>query len=100
MIKYVWYDHSVAGCLYTTAEVFYEGRLTEDDAASTLHVKLVKNAMAFLFYKIRYELTGVGVNTIKNAGITSNVKTLLSANDYEKSIFSFSVMLVMPDNNT
>jgi hypothetical protein len=58
-----------------------EGKLTKDDSATTLNVNLVNNAMAFLFEEIRYEVGGVEVDRTKNVGITSTVKTLLSANE-------------------
>ena len=47
-----------------------------------LNVKLVNNALAFLFEEIRYELAGVEVDRTKNIGITSTIKTLLSINEH------------------
>ncbi|MGP1911496.1 MAG: hypothetical protein ACTS4T_01695 [Candidatus Hodgkinia cicadicola] len=62
-----------------------EGKIIKDATATTLNVKLVNNAIAFLFEEIRYELAGVEVDRTKNVGITSTVKTLLSANAQEKT---------------
>ena len=76
-----------------------EGKLIKDAAAATLNVKLVNNAIAFLFEEIRYELAGVEVDRTKNVGITSTVKTLLSANEHEKKHL-FNAGWVAPDNNT
>lgn len=47
------------------------------------NVKLINNAMAFLFEDIRYEIGGVEVDRTKNPGITSTIKGLLSIRDEE-----------------
>jgi hypothetical protein len=41
-------------------------------------VKFVNNAIAFLFDDIRYEISGIEVDKIKNLGITTTMKNLLS----------------------
>jgi len=56
-----------------------------DGAAAT--VSLVNNAVAFLFEDIRYEIAGVTLDHVKNVGITSTIKTLLSARNEESNTF-------------
>ena len=65
--------------------LYIEGTLTKVNATDTaLNVKLINNAMAFMFEEIRYEVCGVEVDRTKNVGITSTVKLLLSSNDHER----------------
>lgn len=64
--------------------LYIEGKLTKENATGALNVKLVNNAMAFLFEEIRYELAGVEVDRTKNVGITSTAKALLSINEHDK----------------
>ena len=59
--------------------LYFEGRLNKNAGVSgQLNVKLVNNALAFLFEEIRYEVAGVEVGRTKNVGITTTVKNLLS----------------------
>lgn len=46
-------------------------------------VEFVNNAILYLFQDIRYELNGVEVDRIKNAGITTTIKSLISMNENE-----------------
>lgn len=46
-------------------------------------VSLVNNAMAFLFEDIRYEIGGVEIDRVKNVGITTTIKGLLSTRQDE-----------------
>ena len=83
---------------------------TKTAGNATATVKLVNNAMAFLFEDIRYEIGGVEVDRVKNLGITTTIKNLLSArkedehnlknacwlgvkNTFDTSPFTFSVPL-------
>lgn len=45
--------------------------------------KLVSNAVAFLFDEIRYEICGSEIDRIKNVGITTTMKNLLTIKPYE-----------------
>lgn len=55
------------------------GTLTKADGTTEdADLKLVNNAVAFLFEEIRYELGGVVVDRSKNVGITSTLKYLAS----------------------
>lgn len=62
--------------------IYIEGniRRTENNIASTAAV-LTNNSMAYLFDEIRYELNGVEVDRIKNAGYTTTLKNYISTND-------------------
>ena len=67
--------------LPTESLLYIEGRLSKKSNVSpdtALNVKLINNAMGFLFEEIRYELAGVEVDRTKNVGITSTLKALLS----------------------
>jgi hypothetical protein len=81
--------------------LYIEGKLakTSDAAAGELNVKLVNNAMAFLFEEIRYELAGVEVDRTKNVGITTTIKHMLSVNERDVTALS-NAGWVAPDNNT
>ena len=60
--------------------LYVEGKLNKKTASTdTVNVKMVNNAIAFLFEEIRYELAGVEVDRTKSVGITSTIKTVLSA---------------------
>lgn len=62
--------------------IYIEGniRRTENNVASTTAV-LTNNSMAYLFDDIRYELNGVEVDRIKNAGYTTTMKNYISASE-------------------
>lgn len=56
-----------------------------DGKDTVMNVKLVNNAMAFLFDEIRYEINGTTVDKTKNVGITTTMKNLLSLRESEKN---------------
>ena len=45
--------------------------------------KLVSNAVALLFDEVRYEICGSEIDRIKNVGITTTMKNLLTIKPYE-----------------
>lgn len=56
-----------------------EGKVTKtSDATDDTTTELVTNAIAFLFDEIRYEVCGVEVDRIKNVGITTLIKNILT----------------------
>lgn len=60
--------------------ILIEGKLkkqdgTTDDTTSNL----VNNAIAFLFEEIRYEICGTEVDRVKNVGLTTTMKNILTA---------------------
>lgn len=69
--------------------VVIEGRITKaNDAATT--AKLVNNAPAFLFDNIRLELNGQLLDSVKNTGITSTIKNLISLNKFDSDMLENS----------
>ena len=57
---------------------------TKANGTDEATVKLVNNAMAFLFEDIRYEISGIEIDRVKNVGITTTLKNILSIRDQEK----------------
>lgn len=55
-----------------------EGKILKSDGKSDETTKFINNCMAFLFDEIRYELCGTEIDRVKNVGITSTMKNLLT----------------------
>lgn len=49
-------------------------------------VKLINNAMAYLFEDIRYEICGIEIDRSKNLGITTTIKNILSTRPGENHL--------------
>lgn len=64
-----------------TVEVF--NRETKTKAQSVI---FTNNPILHLFQDIRYELNGIEIDKIKNAGVTTTMKSLLSMNDHESKM--------------
>lgn len=60
--------------------------LKSDNKESAPFVHFTNNPLMYLFQDIRYELNGVEIDKIKNAGITTTMKSLLSMNDFEAKV--------------
>lgn len=59
--------------------LYFEGRfLKEDGSGVPTTAKLTNNALAYLFDEIRYELCGVEVDRVRNLGVTSTLKGMIS----------------------
>lgn len=57
-----------------------EGKIKKQDGATDdTTTDLVNNAIAFLFDEIRYELCGTEIDRVKNVGLTTTMKNLLTA---------------------
>lgn len=74
--------------LPSASYIYIEGRATvaSKDAAGKLTRKIVNftnNHISFLFQDIRYEINGVEIDRIKNAGITTTLKSYLSMSEGE-----------------
>ena len=74
--------------LPSASSIYIEGyaSATSPDAAGKLiekDVKFTNNPILFLFQDIKYELNGVEIDHIKNAGITTTMKSYISMNDGE-----------------
>lgn len=50
------------------------------------NIQLTNNPFLYLFQDIRYELNGVEIDKVKNTGITTTIKSLLSFSDHEAKI--------------
>lgn len=69
-----------ASTLYLEGIVNVHKRDTKDKATS---VQFTNNPLLYLFQDIRYELNGVEIDKVKNAGITTTMKSLISMNESE-----------------
>lgn len=49
-------------------------------------IHFTNNPLLYLFQDIRYELNGVEIDKIKNAGITTTIKSLISMNENESKV--------------
>jgi len=61
------------------SSLLIEGKILKADGTDDTTTKLVNNAIAFLFDEIRYELCGSELDRIKNVGITTTIKNILTA---------------------
>lgn len=59
--------------------LYIEAKFTKSDGGAVQTSYLTRNAIAFLFQEIRYELNGVEVDRTRNVGIASTLKTYISA---------------------
>lgn len=71
--------------LPSASSIYIEGYasvFTEDGLGKTTRkeVHFVNNPFSFLFQDIRYEINGVEIDRIKNAGITTTMKSYISLN--------------------
>lgn len=74
--------------LPSASYIYIEGRATvvskdADGKVTRKSVNFTNNYISFLFQDIRYEINGVEVDRIKNAGITTTLKSYLSMNEAE-----------------
>lgn len=75
--------------LPSASTLFLEGVVnvskTEAKVAAT-SVHFTNNPLLFFFQDIRYELNGVEIDKIKNAGITTTIKSLLTMNESDSKM--------------
>ncbi|XP_052746991.1 uncharacterized protein LOC112057287 [Bicyclus anynana] len=74
--------------LPSASSIYIEGNVsvTHKDQAGKVEKKSVdfsNNAFAFLFQDIRYEINGVEIDRVRNAGITTTIKSYISMNSGE-----------------
>lgn len=74
-----------ASTLYIEGSITVSRRVGDKNEKVSI-IELVNNAVLFLFQDIRYELNGVEIDKIKNAGITTTMKSLLSMKENESKI--------------
>lgn len=64
--------------------LYLEGRITKKDGTTVgSTVPFINNPMAYLFEEIRYELSGVTVDSTKRVGVSSTLKNLVSLSPRE-----------------
>lgn len=64
--------------------LYIEGRVTKKDGKNVgSTVPFINNPMAYLFEEIRYELSGITVDSTKRVGITTTLKGLVSISPSE-----------------
>lgn len=72
-----------ASTLYLEGTIIVSKKDSKEKASS---VFLTNNFLLYLFQDIRYELNGVEIDKIKNAGVTTTMKSLVSMNESESKI--------------
>lgn len=79
-------DLYVLPCLSTLYLQGVVNVVKSDTGVKSPNVQFTNNPIPYLFQEIRYELNGVEVDKVKNAGITTTMKNLLSMTDAESKI--------------
>lgn len=79
--------------------LYLEGRVTKKDGSVGTTVPFINNPMAFLFEEIRYEISGVIVDSTKKVGISSTLKGLTSLTPNEKNLLAVAGW-VAPEKDT
>lgn len=79
--------------------LYIEGKVTKKDGTDGTTVPFINNPMAFLFDEIRYEISGVTVDSTKKVGISSTFKGLASLTPNDKNMLSIAGW-VAPDQKT
>jgi hypothetical protein len=79
--------------------IYIEGMVTKKDGQVGTTVPFINNPMAFLFDEIRYEISGVVVDSTKRVGITSTLKGLCSITPNEKNLLAVAGW-ISPDNSS
>lgn len=76
--------------------LYIEGRVGKKDGKEGTTVPFINNAMSYLFEELRYEISGVLVDSTKRVGISSTLKGLVSISPNEKNILS-SAGWILPE---
>lgn len=71
-------QHQDAYTLPCESYIYIEGRVTKADGSAGTNVPFINNPMAFLFEEIRYEISGIVVDSTKKVGVSSTLKGLVS----------------------
>jgi len=79
-------QHQDAYTLPCESYIYIEGRVTKKDGKEgTNAIPFVNNPMTFLFEEVRYEISGITVDSTKKVGITSTLKSLVSYGPQDKN---------------
>lgn len=76
-------QHQDAYTLPCESYIYIEGRVTKSDGTTGTKVPFINNPMAFMFEEIRYEISGIVVDSTKKVGISSTLKGLVSLSPNE-----------------
>lgn len=76
-------QHQDAYTLPSESYIYIEGRVTKSDGTAGTKVPFINNPMAFMFEEIRYEISGIVVDSTKKVGISSTLKGLVSLSPNE-----------------
>ena len=76
-------QHQDAYTLPCESYLYIEGRITKADGSAGSTVPFINNAIAYLFEEIRYELSGITIDTSKRVGINSTLKGLVSITSHD-----------------
>lgn len=79
--------------------LYIEGKVTKKDGEAGSTVPFINNPMAYMFDEIRYEISGVTVDSTKKVGISSTLKGLASLTPNEKNMLAIAGW-VAPDKDT
>lgn len=66
--------------LPSNSSIYIEGRLLDNENKVSTTMQFTNNFIAFLFDEIRYEIGGILIDRVRNPGITSTLKGLVSLN--------------------
>ncbi|XP_050516669.1 uncharacterized protein LOC126891535 [Diabrotica virgifera virgifera] len=61
--------------------LYIEGQLLTHDNKVPTKLKFINNAIAYLFREIRFELNGVVIDSVRDVGLVSSIKSYLSLNE-------------------
>lgn len=78
--------------LPSASTLYVEGiiRARNEETKTALPVfNFTNNAILYLFQDIRYELNGIEIDKVKNAGITTTMKSILSMNESEAKMSKY-----------
>lgn len=80
--------------------LYVEGKITKKDGKTVgSTIPFINNPMAFLFEEIRYEISGIIVDSTKRVGVSSTLKNLVSLSPKDNNGLKTSGW-VMPSENT
>lgn len=79
--------------------LYIEGKVTKKDGTVGTTIPFINNPMSYLFDEIRYEISGVTVDSTKKVGISSTMKGLVSLSTNEKNLLKVAGW-TSPDNDS
>ena len=93
-------QHQDAYTLPCESYIYVEGRVVKKDGSTASKVPFINNAIAFLFEEIRYEISGVVVDSTKKVGISSTLKGLVSLSPNETNLLKTSSWILPNSTKT